>query len=131
MSADIELSRRFGSKGSTRPFLPGNEAAAFLWRFHRRQNHSARTRTRVPTTEITHARTIRVRFDVVPDDGAFGDEPSSGGRVAVGIESVLVLSRSHVSMSPYTSCDASPPASMRLGWIAWTHGSAVTLGPSS
>jgi hypothetical protein len=48
--------------------------------------------------EMTHARTIFTRFE---DDfrlGGSGVDPSSGGRVAVGIESVFVLLSAPVLM---------------------------------
>lgn len=52
----------------------------------------------MPTIEMTHARTIFTRFE---DDfrlGGSGVDPSSGGRVAVGIESVFVLLSAPVSI---------------------------------
>ena len=45
----------------------------------------------MPTIEMTHARTIFTRFEDDLRAGGSGVDPSSGDRVAVGIESVLVL----------------------------------------
>jgi hypothetical protein len=72
--------------------LSGEEVAKFRPRFQRLNNHRPRTRTSVPTIEMTHARTIFTRFDDDLRLGGSGVDPSSGGRVAVGIESVFVLS---------------------------------------
>ena len=69
-------------------------------RFQRLNNHRPRTRTRVPTIEITHARTIFTRFEDDLSLGGSGVDPSSGGRVAVGIESVLVLVISYILIYP-------------------------------
>ena len=51
----------------------------------------------MPTIEITHARTIFTKFEDDLRAGGSGVDPSSGDRVAVGIESVFVLVISEVS----------------------------------
>jgi hypothetical protein len=64
-----------------------------LERLNRLKSHSPNTRTRVPTTEMTQARTTLTRFELEDDEvGGSGVEPSSTGLVAVGMESVLELS---------------------------------------
>jgi hypothetical protein len=71
--------------------LSGEEVARFRPRFQRLDNHRPRTRTNVPTIEMTHAKTIFTRFEDDLRDGGSGVDPSSGDRVAVGMESVFVL----------------------------------------
>ena len=74
--------------------------AIYRERFQRLNNHKPSTKTNVPTMEITHARTIFTRFEDDLRLGGSGADPSSGGRVAVGIESVLVLVVSYILIHP-------------------------------
>jgi hypothetical protein len=71
---------------------------------------------------MTHAKTIFTRFEDDLRDGGSGVDPSSGGRVAVGIESVFVLLSAPVLVQLIV--DRQSPDG------PWTYGFAVTLGPS-